>query len=118
MPANDESRFHRAKRVRAVQDSLEAPLLLENPSSYVEFTGSTMREGAFLKALAEEADCGLLLDVNNIYVSSYNHGFAAAGYLDAIPYDRGVQMHVAGHTHNRTHTVDTHIRPAIEPVRG
>jgi len=116
MPYNEESLYHTAKRVRAVQDFLEAPLLLENPSSYVEFTGSTMSEWAFLRALAEEADCGLLLDVNNVYVSSYNHGFAAADYLDAIPYDRVVQMHVAGHTHNGTHIIDTHIGPVIDPV--
>src|SRR6185369_16894378 len=88
----------------------------ENPSSYVEFTGSTMTEWSFLRALAEEADCGLLLDVNNVYVSGYNHGFDPATYLDAMPFDRVVQMHVAGHTNNGTHIVDTHIGPVIDPV--
>jgi len=116
MPYTDEALRHTARRVRYVQDFLEAPLVLENPSSYVEFTGSTMREWEFLRALADEADCGLLLDVNNIYVSGYNHGFEPSVYLDAIPFDRVVQMHVAGHTHNGTHIVDTHIGPVIDPV--
>ena len=116
MPYNEEALRHTMARVRQVQDFLEAPLLLENPSSYAEFAGSTMTEWAFLRALAEEADCGLLLDVNNIYVSSFNHGFDAADYLDAVPFDRVVQMHVAGHTHSGTHIVDTHIGPVIDPV--
>jgi uncharacterized protein (UPF0276 family) len=116
MPYTEEALGHTARRIRKVQEFLEAPLLLENPSSYVEFAGSTMKEWEFLSKLAEEADCGLLLDVNNVYVSAYNHGFDAATYLDAIPYDRVVQMHVAGHTNNGTHIVDTHIGPVIEPV--
>ena len=116
MPYTDEALKHTAARVRRVQDRLEAPLLLENPSSYAEFTASTFTEWDFLRALAEEADCGLLLDVNNIYVSSYNHGFDPADYLDAVPWDRVAQMHVAGHTNNGTHIVDTHIGPVIDPV--
>jgi uncharacterized protein (UPF0276 family) len=116
MPYTEEALHHTAARVRAVQDYLQAPLLLENPSSYLEFAGGTLSEWAFLSALAEEADCGLLLDVNNIYVSGYNHGFAPSEYLDAMPFDRVVQMHVAGHTHHGTHIVDTHIGPVIEPV--
>jgi uncharacterized protein (UPF0276 family) len=116
MPYTDEALRHTAERVRRVQDVLEAPLVLENPSSYVEFAGSTMTEWEFLRALADETDCGLLLDVNNVYVSSYNHGFDPATYLDAVPFDRVVQMHVAGHTNNGTHIVDTHIGPVIDPV--
>ena len=116
MPYTDEALRHTAARVKQVQDFLGAPLLLENPSSYAEFTASTLTEWDFLSALAEEADCGLLLDVNNIYVSSYNHGFDPADYLDAVPWDRVVQMHVAGHTNNGTYIADTHIGPVIDPV--
>jgi uncharacterized protein (UPF0276 family) len=116
MPYTDEALRHTAARVRRVQDVLEAPLVLENPSSYVEFAASTMKEWEFLGALADETDCALLLDVNNVYVSSYNHGFDAGEYLDHVPFDRVVQMHVAGHTNNGTHIVDTHIGPVIDPV--
>jgi uncharacterized protein (UPF0276 family) len=90
--------------------------LLENPSTYLEFAGSTMTEWDFLAALAEEADCGILLDVNNVFVSGYNHGFDTASYLDAVPWPRVAQMHVAGHTNNGTHIADTHIGPVIDPV--
>ena len=116
MPYTEESLAHVVARVKMVQDFLEAPLLLENPSSYVEFTGSTLSEYDFLAALAKEADCGLLLDVNNVYVASYNHGYDPMSYLDALPMDRVVQFHVAGHTNNGTHIVDTHIGPVIDPV--
>ena len=93
-----------------------APMALENPSSYLELTSSTMTEHAFLAALAKEADCALLLDVNNVFVSSRNHGFDPADYFAAIPWDRVVQIHVAGHTDHGTHIVDTHIGPVIDPV--
>ncbi|MET0593035.1 MAG: DUF692 domain-containing protein [Polyangiaceae bacterium] len=116
MPYTEEALRHTAARVREVQDFLGAPILLENPSSYVEFAGSTMTEWEFLASLAKEADCGLLLDVNNIYVSAFNHGFAAADYLAGIPFDRVAQMHVAGHTNEGTHIIDTHIGPVIDPV--
>ncbi len=116
MPYNEDSLKHVAKRVREVQDFLGAPIALENPSSYLELTSSTMTEHAFLAALAKEADCALLLDVNNVYVSSYNHGFQPADYFAALPWDRVVQIHVAGHTNHGTHIVDTHIGPVIDPV--
>jgi uncharacterized protein len=116
MPYTDEALRHTAQRVRRVQEILERTLLLENPSTYLELAGSTMKEWDFLAALAQEADCGVLLDVNNVYVSSYNHGFDSAAYLDAVVWDRVAQMHVAGHTHNGTHIADTHIGPVIEPV--
>jgi len=112
----EEALRHVAGRVREVQDFLGAPLALENPSTYVEFAGSSMKEWEFLAALAREADCALLLDVNNIYVSAHNHGFDPADYLAAIPFDRVVQLHVAGHTNYGTHIVDTHIGPVIDPV--
>jgi uncharacterized protein (UPF0276 family) len=116
MPYTEEALRHTAERVRRVQDFLGAPLLLENPSSYVEFAGSSMTEWEFMSRLTEEADCGLLLDVNNVYVSAYNHGFNAADYLAGVPFDRVAQMHVAGHTHQGTHIVDTHIGPVIDAV--
>jgi uncharacterized protein (UPF0276 family) len=116
MPYTEEALRHTAARVRAVQDFLEAPLLLENPSSYLEFADCPMREWEFLAHLAEEADCGLLLDVNNIVVSAFNHDFDAGTYLDAMPFDRVAQIHVAGHTHHGTHIVDTHIGPVPDGV--
>ena len=116
LPYNEESLSHVVRRVREVQSFLDAPLILENPSSYLELECSTMTEWEFLSALAKEADCGLLLDVNNVHVSAYNHGFDALEYLAAIPYERVVQLHVAGHTHYGTHIVDTHVGPVIEPV--
>jgi uncharacterized protein (UPF0276 family) len=116
MPYTEESLRHVVQRVRQVQDFLDAPLLLENPSSYLELESSTLSEWEFLAALAREADCGLLLDVNNVYVSAFNHGFDAREYLDNIPYERVVQLHVAGHTHCGTHIIDTHVGPVIDPV--
>ncbi|HEX3596488.1 MAG TPA: DUF692 domain-containing protein, partial [Polyangiaceae bacterium] len=82
LPYTDESLAHVVERVRAVQDFLGAPLALENPSTYLEFKGSTFKEWDFLAALATEADCALLLDVNNVYVSAKNHGFSPQEYLD------------------------------------
>jgi hypothetical protein len=116
MPYTEEALRHTILRVREVSERLERPLVLENPSSYVQFAGSTMSEWEFLSRLAEDADCGLLLDVNNVYVSSFNHGFDPDVYVDAIPADRVVQYHVAGHTHKGTHIIDTHSDHAIERV--
>lgn len=116
VPYNEETLRHVVQRVREVQDFLEAPLALENPSTYLEHVASTMTEWEFIARLASEANCALLLDVNNVYVSSYNHGFDPATYLDAIPWDRVVQLHVSGHTNHGTHIVDTHIGPVIDPV--
>ena len=116
MPYTEEALRHVVARVCTVQDFLGTRIALENPSSYIEFAGSTLKEWEFLSALAEEADCGLLLDVNNVYVSAHNHGFDARDYLAGIPYDRVVQFHVAGHSHDGAHIVDTHIGPVIDPV--
>jgi uncharacterized protein (UPF0276 family) len=107
---------HVADRVRIVQDALERPIVLENPSSYVTFADSTLSEWEFLARLAEEADCGLLLDVNNVYVSSRNHDFDPEEYLRSIPPHRVVQFHLAGHTDCGTHVVDTHDGHVIDPV--
>lgn len=116
LPYNEESLAHVVARVREVQDFLEAPLVLENPSSYLQLTSSTFSEWEFLRLLAEQADCGILLDVNNVYVSAYNHGFAPSDYLANLPWDRVVQLHVAGHSHHGSHIIDTHIGPVSEPV--
>jgi uncharacterized protein (UPF0276 family) len=116
LPYHEASLRHVAERVRIVQDFLERPLVLENPSSYVEFTGSTMPEWEFVARLVEETGCGLLLDANNVYVSAWNHDFDPVEYLDAIPTEHVVQMHLAGHSHCGTHRLDTHDRPVIDPV--
>jgi uncharacterized protein (UPF0276 family) len=116
IPFTEESLAHVVERVRIAQDVLERPLVLENPSSYVTFTGSSMSEAEFLARMAEEADCGLLLDVNNVYVSSVNHEFDPVEYLRSLPAERVVQMHLAGHEDAGTHIVDTHDRPVADPV--
>src|SRR5262249_55029271 len=82
----------------------------------VTFKSSSMPEAEFIARLAEEADCGLLLDVNNVYVSCRNHGWDPQAYFDAVPYDRVVQIHLAGHTDKGTHCIDTHSRPVIDEV--
>jgi uncharacterized protein (UPF0276 family) len=99
---------HVACRVRQVQDTLERPFALENVSSYLEYTGSTMPEWEFLAEIAEKADCGVLLDCNNIFVSAKNHGFDGNDYVDAVPADRVVQIHLAGHTDKGKYLLDTH----------
>jgi len=116
MPYTEQALRHTIERVRTVSDFLEQPLVLENPSSYLEFAESSMPEWEFLSRLAEEADCALLLDVNNVYVSAFNHGFDAAAYIDAIPAERVVQYHVAGHTNKGTHILDTHSDHALPEV--
>lgn len=116
MPYTEESLRHVVACVRQAQDVLERPLVLENPSSYVAFRDSTMTESEFLARLAAEADCGLLLDVNNVFVSAFNHGFDAAAYLDAIPHERVVQYHLAGHTNCGTHILDSHSDHVVDGV--
>ncbi len=116
MPYNEETLAHLVKRIRIVQDFLERPLILENPSTYLTFAASSMAEEEFLTRMATEADCGLLLDVNNVYVTCRNHDLDRWAYLDGIPYDRVVQFHVAGHTDHGTHCIDSHIGPVIDPV--
>ncbi len=116
LPLTDQALEHVAARVRIVQDFLERPLVLENPSSYVTFTSSTMTEWEFLSQLAEATDCGLLLDVNNVYVSSVNHDFDPVAYINNVPHRRIVQVHLAGHTNCRTHLLDTHDGEVKNPV--
>ena len=105
-----------AKNIRLVQDFVEVPVVLENVSSYAEFHDSEMTEWEFLTEVVERADCGILLDVNNIYVSSINHEFDPAEYVDFIPADRVAQMHIAGHSRYERFILDTHDHPVIDPV--
>jgi uncharacterized protein (UPF0276 family) len=116
LPLTEESLDHVVRRVGIAQDVLERPLVLENPSTYLGFTESTMPEWEFLARLTEESGCGLLLDVNNVYVSAVNHEFDPYDYIRALPADRIVHLHVAGHTDRGTHLVDTHDQPVADPV--
>jgi hypothetical protein len=116
LPFDEATLAHTVARVRIVQEFLERPLVLENPSTYLAFARNTLREWEFLARLAEEADCGLLLDVNNVYVCSVNHGFDAEEYLRMLPHARIVQFHLAGHTDHGTHLIDTHDHPVCDPV--
>jgi uncharacterized protein len=108
LPFTRSTLAHVVERVKRVQGEVGVPFALENASSYMEYRESTMPEHAFLAELAERADCGILLDVNNVFVSAYNHGFDARAYIDAIPPDRVLQMHVAGHTDKGAYLLDTH----------
>jgi uncharacterized protein len=103
-------------RIRQVQDFLEQRLVIENVSSYLSYRSSELTEWEFLAALSVEADCDLLLDVNNVYVSSVNHGFDAHAFLDAMPAARVRQIHLAGHSHEGDLLIDTHDAPVPEPV--
>ena len=116
LPYTEEALAHTIERVNAVQDRLKRPLMLENVSSYVSFRSSTMTEWEFVNEVARRTDSGILLDVNNIYVSSKNHGFSAETYLDAIDVERVGQIHLAGHTVYETHILDSHIGPVPSPV--
>ncbi len=116
LPYTEEAVKHVAERARIVQDYLELPFVLENVSSYLTYTHSTMTEWEFVTAVVEEANCGLLLDVNNIYVSSFNHGFDPMEFVRGVPHDRVVQVHLAGHTNMGNYIIDTHSGHVIEKV--
>lgn len=118
IPLNERTLRHVVERIRVVQDLLERPLVIENPSTYVGFADSTLSEWEFVSRMAAEADCGLLLDVNNVYVSSVNHDFDPAEYIRSVPHERVVQFHLAGHTRYETHVIDTHDDHVIDPVWG
>lgn len=113
---NKESLDHIVDRIKKAQDIVQRPLAFENVSAYIEFSNSTMTEWDFIAEMSEKADCGILLDVNNIYVSSYNHGFDPYEFIDAIPADRICQYHLAGHTNKGTHILDTHSDHVVDAV--
>jgi uncharacterized protein (UPF0276 family) len=108
IPYTEESLVHVASRVQTVQERLGRRILLENPSSYLSFRGSEMTEYEFLAELARRADCGILLDVNNVFVSACNHGFDPHAYLGAMPVERVGQIHLAGHAIEGALRIDTH----------
>jgi uncharacterized protein (UPF0276 family) len=116
LPYTEEALAHVVERIRIVQDRLGQRILIENVSSYLTFSHSCMPEWEFLRAIAEQADCRILLDVNNVYVSAVNHGFDPEQYLQALPKDRIGQIQLAGHSDKGTHLLDTHDGAVIEPV--
>lgn len=116
LPWTEEVLQHVRERVLRVQDHLRRPLTLENVSSYLCFTHSTMEEADFLAELADSAGCSILLDVNNVYVSAFNHRFDARDYIDRMPADRVAQLHLAGHSDLGTHKLDTHDAPVCPEV--
>jgi uncharacterized protein (UPF0276 family) len=116
LPYTEESLLHVASRVQQVQERIGRLLLLENPSSYVAFRDSTMTEWEFLSELSHRSGCGILLDVNNVYVSARNFGFDPVRYLDGIPGDRVGYVHLAGHTDKGRYLLDTHDGAVPAPV--
>jgi uncharacterized protein (UPF0276 family) len=116
LPFTADTLRHVVERAKRVQGQIEAPLALENPSSYMTFRESSIPEPDFLAEVAERADCGILLDVNNVFVSAHNHGFDANAYVDAMPPDRVVQIHLAGHEDRGKYLLDTHSTPVPPPV--
>jgi uncharacterized protein (UPF0276 family) len=116
MPYTMAAARQTAANIRRVRDYLEIPIAVENVSSYTEFHVSEMTEWEFLTEVVELADCGILLDVNNIYVSAKNHGFNPYDYIDNVPHHRVAQMHIAGHTKFEKYILDTHDHPVLDPV--
>jgi uncharacterized protein (UPF0276 family) len=116
LPYTEEAVKHVAERVKIVQDYLGRQILLENVSSYASYVDSTMTEWDFISEIADKADCLLLLDVNNIYVSSFNHQFNAKAFIDGVPAKRVQQIHLAGHSNHGDYIIDTHDAPVIDPV--
>jgi uncharacterized protein (UPF0276 family) len=116
MPYTFEAARLTAQKIREVRDFLEIPIAVENVSSYAEYHVSEMTEWDFLNEVVERADCGILLDVNNIYVSSRNHNFDPLTYINSVPADRVAQIHIAGHSKFQNYILDTHDHPVIDPV--
>ncbi|HMF90070.1 MAG TPA: DUF692 domain-containing protein [Candidatus Angelobacter sp.] len=116
MPYTFEAARKTAQKIREARDFLEVPIAVENVSSYAEFHASEMTEWEFLSEVVEDADCGILLDVNNIYVSSQNHNFNPLDYLNNVPHERVAQIHIAGHSKYEKYILDTHDHAVIDPV--
>jgi len=113
---NEDSLRHICGRIDIIQDILQRPVVFENPSTYLTFKQSTIPEWDFLRYMTEETGCGLLLDVNNVYVSAFNNDFDPVLYIHQLPHDRIVQMHIAGHQHCGDHIIDTHDRNVVNEV--
>ena len=116
MPYTFEAAKRAAQKIREARDFLEVPIAVENVSSYAEFHASEMTEWEFLSEVVERADCGILLDVNNIYVSSRNHSYNTYDYVNAVPAERVAQFHIAGHSKYQKYILDTHDHPVLDPV--
>ncbi len=116
LPYTEEALSHVVERVQAVQERLGRQILIENVSSYLTYSHSTLTEWEFLAEIAQRADCGILLDVNNVYVSATNHGFDPYRYLSALPVNHVCQIHLAGHSNYGAYLLDTHDGPVIPPV--
>jgi len=116
LPYTEETARHVAARVSVVQEFLGRRILLENVSSYASYADSSLSEWEFITLVSELADCLLLLDVNNIYVSAFNHGFDARAFIDGVPAHRVQQIHLAGHHNHGDYIIDTHDAPIIDPV--
>jgi len=116
MPYTFEAAKKTAQKIREVRDFIEVPIAVENVSSYAEFHVSEMTEWEFLNEVVEQADCGILLDVNNIYVSSQNHSFNPFDYLNSVSCERVAQIHIAGHSKFEKYILDTHDHPVLDPV--
>jgi uncharacterized protein (UPF0276 family) len=116
IPYTEEALKHIIPRIHHVQEILKRPLTLENASSYLEWGNATLSESEFFTALHTATECRILLDLNNVYVSSFNHGWDTKAYIDAIPASAIQQYHMAGHTHKGTHIIDTHNSPATKEV--
>jgi uncharacterized protein (UPF0276 family) len=116
LPYTDEAARHVIEQIQRAQDLLQRRLVIENVSSYIDFAGNAASEWQFLSHIANAADCLLLVDVNNIYVSSVNHGFDPLDYLNALPRERVQQIHLAGHSDHGSYIVDTHDHPVAAPV--
>lgn len=116
MPYTWEAVELTAQKIRQVRDVVEVPVVVENVSSYAEFHASEMTEWEFLTEVVERADCGILLDVNNIYVSARNHNFDPFTYLNFVPAERVAQIHIAGHSKFEKYTLDTHDHPVLPAV--
>jgi uncharacterized protein len=116
MPYTFEAAKITARNIRGARDYLEVPIAVENVSSYAEFRMSEMTKWEFLNEVVERADCGILLDVNNIYVSSRNHDFDPYEYLNSVPIERVAQIHIAGHSKFQKYILDTHDHSVIDPV--
>lgn len=116
LPFTSETAKHTAARIKFVSDFLELPICVENISSYAEFNDSEMTEWEFLSEVCERADCGILLDVNNIFVSAQNHDFEPSDYINNIPFERVGQIHLAGHSVCENYLLDTHDGPVSSPV--
>ncbi len=116
LPYTEEALTHIIQRIKQVQDYLEQPIALENPSTYLTFNHSTLTEAAFIAQMVEESGCKLLLDINNVYVTCYNHQLNPQHYIDTLPLDAVMQVHLSGHSNKGSHIIDTHNSPVIDEV--